>query len=89
MLRLSLKWVLRASYEKVFTTEAQSSQSSEYFVTKNLLLSDLSASAVQFPSPYAEIVAEDQVFNFDSPSTSLIPSLLNSVRISDCNRPSR
>ena len=34
-----------------FTTEAQSSQSSEYFLIKNSLLRALRASAVQFSSP--------------------------------------
>ena len=46
------------SIEGIFTTEAQSSQSSEYFLIKNSLLRALRAlcaSAVQSPSPFTEI----------------------------------
>jgi len=49
------EWVFRVFYEEICTTETQSSQSSEYFLVKNSFLRDLSASAVQFPSPCDEI----------------------------------
>ena len=42
------------SCEGVFTTEAQSSQSSEYFLINNSLLRALRASAVQFLSPASQ-----------------------------------
>ena len=47
--------LFRVYSEGVFTTEAQSSQSSEYFLIKNSLLRALRASAVQSTSPRAEI----------------------------------
>ena len=37
--------------------QGKSSQSSEYFLIKNSFLRDLSASAVQFPSPCTEIAS--------------------------------
>jgi hypothetical protein len=43
--------LFRVDCEGVFTTEAQSSQSSEYFFNKKSLLRVLRASAVQSPSP--------------------------------------
>ncbi len=45
-----LFWLLRVSYEKVFTTEAPSSQSSANFLIKKVLLRVLRVSAVQSPS---------------------------------------
>jgi hypothetical protein len=48
-------WFFRVYCEGIFTTETPSSQSSEYFLIKNALLRALRASAVQSPSPYAEI----------------------------------
>jgi hypothetical protein len=45
-----VNWLLLVSCEEEFTTEAQSSQSSENFLIKNSLLRALRASAVQSPS---------------------------------------
>ena len=39
--------------ERVFTTEAQSSPSSEHFLIKNFLLRVLSASAVRYPNSFS------------------------------------
>ncbi len=49
--RTLFSWLFQVSCEEEFTTEAQSSQSSENFLIKNSLLRALRASAVQFPSP--------------------------------------
>ena len=45
------KRLFRVSCEEVFTAEAQSSQRSEDFLTKNSLLRVLRASVVQSPGP--------------------------------------
>ena len=45
-----LNWFFRVSCVEVFTTEAQSSPSSEYLLIKNSLLRVLRASAVQLPN---------------------------------------
>ena len=47
-------WLFRVFCEKVFTAEAQSSQRSENFLTKNSFLRVLRASAVQSPSPASQ-----------------------------------
>jgi hypothetical protein len=52
--RIPKKRLFRVFCEEVFTTEAQSSQRSENFLTKNFLLCVLRVSAVQYPSPASQ-----------------------------------